>query len=123
MIASWVTVCMEVIMAGHRVSRARRWTAEQARAVLDEVDRRGMSVNQFAAEKGLVVERLYRWRRLLGRRKGPAAPVARFAEVLVRPDARAGVIEIELPGGVGVRVAGESRVDDAVGVLTRLRAR
>jgi hypothetical protein len=90
---------MEVVMAELRLSRAHRWTAEQARGVLDEIDRRGISVNQFAAEKGLVVERLYRWKRLLGRRKGGAVPAPRFAEVVVRPDTRAGLIEIELPGG------------------------
>lgn len=105
-----------------KISRTVRWTAEQARGVLDEIARRGMSVNRFAAEKGLGAERLYRWKRLLARRR-PAAPATRFAEVRVLPGARAASIEIDLGGGVTVRVCGESRVDDAVAVLSRLKAR
>jgi len=107
-----------------KISRTGRWTAEQARAVLAEIDRRGIPVNRFAAEKGLGAERLYRWKRLLTRRRGrPAAPATRFAEVTVLPGARTALIEIDLGGGVTVRVCGESRVDDAVAVLSRLKAR
>lgn len=113
----------EVVMPESKVPRARRWTAEQARAVLDEIDRRGVSVNRFAAERGLGAERLYRWRRLLRRRRSSVKKVARFAEVRVRPDTRTGLIEIELPGGIALRIAGEARVDDAVAVLSRLKAR
>jgi hypothetical protein len=114
----------EVAMTEMKFSRARRWTAEQARAVLAEIDRRGISVNRFAAEKGLGAERLYRWKRLLGRRRrllearGP-----RFAEVTVLPGAWAASIEIDLGGGISLRVCGESRVDDAVAVVSRLEAR
>lgn len=111
-------------MTEMKVLRASRWTEEQARAVLDEIDRRGIPVNRFAVEKGLGAERLYRWKRLLGRRRARLeAPGPRFAEVRVLPGARAARIEIDLAGGVTVRVSGETRVDDAVAVLTRLRAR
>ena len=111
-------------MPESKLPRSRRWTSEQARAVLDEIDRRGVSVNRFAAERGLGVERLYRWKRLLGRRRRPSsARVARFAEVTVRPETRAALIEIELPGGFTLRLTGESRVDDATAILSRLQAR
>ena len=113
----------EVVMSGLKISRTVRWTAEQARGVLDEIDRRGISVNRYAAEKGLGAERLYRWKRLLARRCRPAAPTTRFAEVTVLPSTRTALIEIDLGGGVTVRVCGESRVDDAVAVLSRLKAR
>ena len=110
-------------MSELKILRTRRWTAQQAREVLAEIDRRGIPVNRFAAEKGLGAERLYRWKRLLARRRGPAAPATRFSEVTVLPGARAALIEIDLGGGVSVRVSGETRVDDAVAVLSRLRAR
>jgi transposase-like protein len=114
----------EVIMAEFKVPRAGRWTPEQARAVLDEIDRRGVSVNRFAADNGLGVERLYRWKRLLGRRgRSSQASVPRFAELTVRPRALGALIEIELPGGVAVRIGGETRVEDAVAILSRLAAR
>jgi len=109
-------------MSELKMLRTRRWTAQQAREVLAEIDRRGIPVNRFAAEKGLGAQRLYRWKRLLARRR-PAAPATRFAEVTVLPGARAALIEIDLGGGVSVRVCGETRVDDAVAVLSRLRAR
>ena len=46
--------------------RARsRWSADDARGVLAELDGSGLSVKQFAAYMGLDPERLYRWRRRL----------------------------------------------------------
>ena len=110
-------------MSELKISRTGRWTADQARAVLAEVDRRGIPVNRFAAEKGLGAERLYRWKRLLARQRSPAAPATRFAEVTVLPGTQAAFMEINLGGGLTVRICGESRVDDAVAVLSRLKAR
>ena len=114
----------EVVMAEWKALRAHRWTPEQARTVLDEIARRGIPVNRFAAEKGLGAERLYRWKRLLGRPVPSSAVRApRFAEVTVRPEARSALIAIELPGGITVRIGGESRVDDAVAIVSRIAAR
>ena len=109
-------------MAKSNSSRSSRWTASQARKVLDRVARSGLSVKQFAREHGLGVERLYRWKRRLQRARPRADAAARFAEVTIRPSTPAAAIEIELPGGVCLRVAGDSRVDDAVAILTRLPA-
>jgi hypothetical protein len=38
----------EVLMAEFKIQRGRRWTPEQARAVLDEIDRRGVPVSRFS---------------------------------------------------------------------------
>jgi hypothetical protein len=89
--------------------------------VLEEARGRGTSLRQFAAEAGLGVERLYRWKRRLerGRPSSPSQPA--FAEVTIRPGAPAAPIEIELPGGIALRLGGEYRVEDAVALLSRLR--
>jgi transposase-like protein len=104
-------------------SKATRWTAAEAGEVLDRIERSGVSVHRFAREHGLGVERLYRWKRRLagGRRASGVSP--RFAEIAIRPSALAGTIEIELSGGVFLRIAGETRVDDTVAVLSRLPVR
>ena len=100
-----------------------RWTAAEAGAVLDRIERSGVSVQRFARENGLGVERLYRWkRRLAGGCRVPGAR-PRFAEVTIRPSAVAATIEIELSGGVFLRIAGDTRVDDAVAILSRLPVR
>ena len=55
-------------------------------------------------------------------RRGPGAS-PRFAEVTISPSAPAGTIEIELTGGVFLRIAGDARVDDTVAILSRLPTR
>lgn len=44
-------------------SARRRWSNEDARAVLREMDGSGLSPQEFAAREGLEVQRLLRWRR------------------------------------------------------------
>jgi transposase-like protein len=110
-------------MAKSKSSRSSRWTPTQARKVLDRVACSGVSVKQFAREHGLGVERLYRWRHRLRRERPGAEAAARFAEVRIRPTAPAVGIEVELPGGVFLRVAGDSRVDDVVAIVSRLAVR
>ena len=104
-------------------SKRSYWTASQAGAVLERIEHSGLSVKRFAEKHGLGVERLYRWKRRLapGRRATGVGP--RFAEVTIRPSAPAGTIEIELSGGVFLRIAGDTRVDDAVTILSRLPVR
>jgi len=100
-------------------SKRLRWTAAQAGEVLDRIERSGLSVNRFAFEHGLVAERLYRWKRRLERERRVAGASPRFAEVTVRPSTVAGTIEIELSGGVFLRIADDRRVDDTVAVVLR----
>jgi transposase-like protein len=111
----------EAIMS--RRSRAHRWTPEQARVVLERIERRGISVKQFAERHGLGVERLYRWKRRLAQTDAPKLNPPRFTEVTVCPSGAAAAIEIELGSGVHLRVSGDSRVEDAVAILSRLPGR
>jgi transposase-like protein len=80
----------------------RRWSAEDARAVLDRLESSGLSVRAFAAREGLEVHRLYRWRRLLGR-SGRVARSAGPAFIEVSRVATA-IIEVVLRTGHVVRV-------------------
>ena len=97
------------------------WTAAQAGAVLDRIERSGLSIKRFAREHGLGVERLYRWKRRLAR--GSSGPASRpgFAEVTIRPSAPVPALEIELPGGIALRISGASRIEDAIAILSGLR--
>lgn len=110
-------------MSRVKKSRASRWTPSEARAMLAEMARSGLSVVEFAAQHGLGVERLYRWKRRLQGLRGAVDRGPRFAEVTIRPSTAAVAIEIELVGGVFLRLCGESRVDDAVSILSRLPVR
>ena len=115
---------VEVIMRRSTRKRAPRWTAAEARQVLADLARSGLSVSRFASEHELGVERLYRWQRRLKGSRRSVASAPRFAEVTIRPAPPASLaIEIALPGGVSVRIAGDTRVDDTVAILTRLPAR
>ena len=98
------------------IPKSRRWSVAQARTVLDAQEKSGLPVSRFAAQHGLGAERLYQWRRRLGREKKSVSP--RFTEVrlAVPPPA---AIEVVLPEGVTLRFAGASRLDDAVAVLGR----
>ena len=57
-----------------------RWTEEDAREVIAELQRAGQSVPVFAAERGVDPQRVYLWRRRLG----GVIERAPFREVVVR---------------------------------------
>jgi transposase len=82
-----------------------RWTERDARNALAALRRSGKSVSVFAAERGLDPQRLYLWRRRLGK-----AEATTFQELTVRSPPRISVVdgdapfEIALPSGVVVRV-------------------
>ena len=99
-----------------------RWTAGTARDVLEALEQSGLPATHFAARHGVGVERIYWWRRRLGRIKTVTSRPPRFTEVrlAVPPPA---AIEVVLPDGVTLRFAGASRLDDAVAVLGRLAGR
>ena len=81
-----------------------RWTEQEARAALAALERSRKPVSVFAAEHGLDPQRLYSWRRRLGRAKPTT-----FQELIVRP-ARISItdgdapFEVVLPSSVVVRV-------------------
>jgi hypothetical protein len=87
-------------------NRRLRWTEEDAREVLAALRRSGKSVGEFAGEHGLDPQRVYLWRRRLGK----AEPTL-FQELIVRPaapravpDAGGNLFEIVLASGDVVRV-------------------
>jgi hypothetical protein len=76
-----------------------------ARKALAVLQRSGKAVNVSAAERGLDPQRLYSWRRRLGK-----AERTTFQELIVRPAPQISVtdgvasFELALPSGVVVRV-------------------
>src|SRR6202795_927655 len=86
-------------------NRRLRWTEEDAREVLAALHRSGKPVGEFAAEHGLDPQRVYLWRRRLGK-----AELTTFQELIVRPTARGAgpnagdSFEIILASGDRVRV-------------------
>lgn len=82
-------------------STSRRWTEDEARAVLAAQDMSGLSIAAFAAQQEIDPQRLYQWRRRLGSTKKTPTP----AFIEVRPSAKREVIEITLRCGRVVRVA------------------
>ncbi len=80
------------------VAARRRWSAEEARAVLKRLDASGLSVREFAARHGLDAQRLYRWRAQLAMAGSPAA-----AFIEIKPPAST-AIEVVLRSGHVIRV-------------------
>ena len=93
--------------------RDRRWTSEQALAVLDAQASSGLSVQTFAAEHDLSAERLYYWRRRLktsgGVRRDEVQDVE-FMPVLVTDRRSTAAVRVRL-GDVEVEVADPRAVD------------
>ena len=117
----------------------RRWTDEDKRRLVDEMWAPGATVHGVARRHGLNTSQLFTWRKRFRAEVGlPTAPsaVPGFAAVDVAPDTAAlpipadgarrppaaptpyGLIEIELPGGVRVRVSG---APDPTTLATALR--
>lgn len=109
----------------------RRWSAEEKRAIVAEAAQRTRSVSRVARRHGISPSLLFRWRRELAdgdqapiRPAGPAfIPIAlpAPAEAPSSQRDRSGVIEIELAGGLRIRVDASvdikvlKRVVDALG--------
>jgi transposase-like protein len=80
-----------------RLFARRRWSAENARAVLEHLDASAMTVREFAARHGLDAQRLNRWRSQLASAR--PTPPPRFVEIR-----RPATIEVALRSGHVVRV-------------------
>ena len=92
-------------MQGARSSR-RRYTEGQQGAVLDRFRSSGLSVREFCSREGVSASSLQRWRS-----RGKSVRGPRFVELTppavaasVAPEAWA--VELELPGGLRVRLRG-----------------
>lgn len=80
-----------------------RWTPAEAQTVLTALDNSGLSLSAFAKQQGVDEQRLYFWRRRLGRgRRGDTAPT--FVEVTPTPRSL-GHVEIVLRNGRVLRAA------------------
>lgn len=82
----------------------RRWSTEDAREVIASLEHSGQSVGAFAAEHGVDPQRIYLWRRRLGRTRSAGST---FRELVVRPAAAEyvhGPFEIVVASGTVVRV-------------------
>lgn len=66
-------------------SSQRRWTPEEARAVLTALAASRLSVSEFAARRGLDPQRLYFWKRRLDAAPHDGTPPA-FIEVMPRSE-------------------------------------
>jgi transposase-like protein len=94
----------------------RRWSADEARQVLDMLESSGLSAGAFAARTGVEAQRLHRWRRVLGGGGGAGTPA--FVEITA---VAAGTsIEVVLRSGHVLRVRdgfGEEALRRLVAVL------
>lgn len=97
-----------------RTTKRTRWTANDAQEILDLWKTSGLSLQRFAKQQGVQVQRLHRWRQLLGR------PVAEaFVEVPLESNSKPAV-EVVLPDGVVVRVCESAGVPLAVELVDAL---
>jgi transposase-like protein len=103
------------------LSRKRRWTSEEARALFEEQSRSGVSLAAFAREHKLGLPRLYDWRRRLAQERSSRGAGPRLLPVRVistGPDLREQpVIEIVLARGRRVRVREDFDSDALVRVI------
>jgi transposase len=116
-------------------STRRRWSAEQKRAIVNEIAAVGGSVSEVARRHGMHTSLLFRWRRDLraGRDNGAhASPAAtpKFLPVKLPPPrgetsslARSGAIEIALAGGRTVRVGSDVDIAALVRIIEALEER
>jgi transposase-like protein len=77
----------------------RRWTQEEARAVVSALEGSGLSVDEFAAREGFKPERVSRWARKLRSRRSSAS-VSKFVELRTEVTKRARrQMQLVLPSG------------------------
>ena len=98
----------------------KRWTEDEAKAVLDEWKQSGLSGAEFARQHDLVPQRLYWWRERLGESES-----ATFLPVVLRPEAALTALGsrvlITSRGGVRIEVS-ECDAKTAAWVATLLRS-
>ena len=83
--------------------RKIRRSTEEYRRWLRYREERGLSWPEVAAKSGIPLSTLYQWRRRLNRGRGRRRDGFRKVEVVSEPQLL-GELELELPGGVRIRV-------------------
>ena len=104
------------------IPKSRRWSPDAARTVLEALEQSGLPVIRFAARHGVDAKRLYRWQRRLAGAKAVSQQPSHFTEVGLAVPVRA-AIELVLHDGITLRIAGATRLDDTVALLSRLAGR
>jgi transposase-like protein len=100
--------------------RVRRSGAQRAE-ILAAYDQSGVSAAEFARLVGVKYPTLAGWLHRRGRRPGSAArPQVRFVEAAVPPLAAPAPLELELPGGVRLRLTEPGQVPLAAALLRGL---
>lgn len=107
-----------------RALRQARWSASDARLILDALTSSGLSIPEFSHEYGVDAQRLYAWRRRLATLARNEAPIA-FVQ-LQPPEPRAPATaptryELLLPGGETLRIEGGVVAADLTILLDALR--
>lgn len=85
-----------------------QWSEVEARGVLGAWQRSGLSIDRFAAQRGLTPQRLYWWKRKLGISKSRAAAGAALALLPVKVAAeprRGEPVTVLLPTGQILKVS------------------
>jgi transposase-like protein len=98
-----------------RTAKRTRWTAEDARAILELWKGSGLSLQKFAAQQGVQVQRLHRWKQLLGE-----TSVNAFVEVPLHHVRASAPVEVVLTDGVVVRVCEPGGIPLAVELVSAL---
>jgi transposase-like protein len=97
-----------------QTTKRTRWTANHAQEILGLWKTSGLSLQRFAKQQGVQVQRLYRWKHLLEK------PVAEaFVEVPLKSHSKQAV-DVVLPDGVVVRVCESADVPLAVELVCAL---
>jgi transposase-like protein len=100
-------------------SRRRRRTPAEIRQIVADFEASGLAQREFATRHGIPLSTLQSWlRRLTAKTTSPAAELIPVGVVAGPPP----VIEIELPGGVVIRVDAGVRAADLQTVLETLRS-
>jgi transposase len=95
-------------MRNQRLDEAiSEWTEEEARTALERWRQSGDTIAAFARAQGVSAPRLYWWRRRLSGTAPDPRPEIRLAPATILPVAAA-TVEVRLPSGVVVEVAGAS---------------
>lgn len=76
--------------------RERRWTKQDARVLLDAIERSGKTVRAFARAHDLNANRIYKWREQLANEDAEAAEPVSFTPVVVTGLGRSPTLVVRL---------------------------
>lgn len=98
-----------------RPPKRTRWTLADARAILTRWKATGLSLRKFAEQEGVPVQRLERWRQMLGK-----APDKGFVEVPLLQSPPSAPVEVVLKRGVVVRLSESTSIPLVVELISAL---